>query len=144
LLLAAGEAQPLDHLARGAARVADTIEPRHEFQVLAHREVLIQGKALGHVADQALDLVGVAADVVAEAGALAAVRREQTAEHADGRGLAASVGPEEAVDGAALHLHRQLMHDLAAPEGFRQALDVDGDGGRAAHCLAATGVLGLR
>ena len=98
LLLAAFQAEPLDHVARGAARVAHAVEPRDEFQVLAHRKILIQAEALRHVADLALDLVGVAADVVAEAGALAAVGRQQAAEHADGGGLAGAVGAEEAVD----------------------------------------------
>src|SRR5438445_11912391 len=127
LPLASRKSESLDHLLRGAARITHAIEARDEFQVLAHREVLIQGKALRHVADLALDAVGVAADVVAEAGALAPVGRQQYAEHADGRGLAASVGAEEAVDAAALHLHRQLMHHLAAAERFRQSLDVDAD-----------------
>src|SRR6185437_599712 len=108
------KAEALDHLARGAPGIVDAIEPRHELQILAHREVLIQREALRHVADLALDLVGIAPDVIAEAGTLAAIRRQQSAEHADGRGLAAAVGPEEAVDRAALHLHRQLMHDLTA------------------------------
>src|SRR6185437_2216685 len=148
LLLAAGQAKALDHLARGAACVVDAIESRHELQILPHRKVLIQREALRHVADLALDLVGVATDVVAEAGALAAIRRQQAAEHADGRGLAAAVGPEKAVDRAALDLHRQLMHDLAALERLGQAPDVDRDGSWAVHRLSATGVstsfLGLR
>jgi len=121
--------RPLDHLARGTARIAQTVEPCDEFEVFAHREILIQAEPLRHVADPALDLVGVAADVVAEAGALAGVRRQQTAEHPDGGGLAGAVRAEEAVDRTALHLHRKVMHDLAAAERFRQALDVDGDVG---------------
>ena len=64
------EAEPLDHRARGRARVGEPIEARDEFQVLAHREILIEAEALGHVADMALDLVGLRADVVAEAGAV--------------------------------------------------------------------------
>ena len=86
---------PLDHVACGAARVAQAVKPRDEFEVLAHREILIQAEALRHVADLALDLVGVAADVVAEAGALAGIRRQQPAQHADGGGLAGAVGPEK-------------------------------------------------
>ena len=60
--------------------------------------------------------------------------------------LPRAVGAEEAVDGAALHLHRQVMHDLAAAERLRQALDVDRDVGRArrrVHRLSATGCLGV-
>src|SRR6202790_5505878 len=146
LLFAPAKPEPLDHVARGAARVAHAIEPRDEFQVFAHRQILVQRKALRHVADLALDLVGVAADVVAETPALAAVGRQQPAQHADGGGLAGTVGAEEAVDGAALHLHRQIMHHLAAAERLCQALDVDRNvgGGRRGHRLSATGVLALR
>src|SRR5207248_11028041 len=90
--------------------------------------------------------VGVAADVVTEAGAVAAVRRQSATEHADGGGLAASVGTEEAVDRATLDLHRQVMHHLAAAKRLRQAMDIDRDVGcrRRGHRLAATGVLALR
>jgi hypothetical protein len=118
LFFASRQPKPLDHVARGAACIAHTIEPGDEFQILPHRQILVQRKALRHVADLALDLVGVAADVVAETGALAAVGRQQAAEHADGRGLAASVGAEKAVDGAALHLHRQVMHHLTSAKRF--------------------------
>jgi hypothetical protein len=127
LLLAAVEADALDHVARGAACIGQAIEPRDELQILPHREILIEAEALRHVADLALDLVGVAANVEAEAGPLAGVGRQQAAEHADGRGLAASVRAEEAIDRAALDLHREVMHDLAAAKRLRQAGDIDGD-----------------
>ena len=87
----------------------------------------IEAEALRHVADVALDLVGLGADVVAEAGAGALVRREQAAQHADGRGLAGAVGAEEAVDGAALDLHREIAHHRAAVEFLGQAMHVDDD-----------------
>ena len=136
--LAARESDPLDHRARRRGRLRQPVKARDEFQVLAHREVLVEAEALGHVADMALDLVGLGADVVAETGALALVGREQPAQHADGGGLAGTVGTEESVDLAALDLHREVAHDLAAAEGFGQAMDVDGDLGRrrgcAGHC----------
>ena len=58
LLLAAGQPEPLDRLARGAARIGHAIDARDEFQILADREVLVEAEALRHVADLALDLVG--------------------------------------------------------------------------------------
>ena len=82
---------------------------------------------LGHVADLALDLVGLGADVVAEAGAGAFVGREQPAQHADGGGLAGTVRPQEAVDGAALDLHGQVAHHRLAVEFLGQVMDVDDD-----------------
>ena len=57
----------------------------------------------------------------------ALVGREQAAQHADGGGLAGAVGPEEAVDRAALHLHRQIAHHRAAVELLGQAMHVDDD-----------------
>ena len=71
LLLAAGQAEPLDRRARGGNRLCDAVDARDEFQILAHRKILIEAEALRHVADLALDLVGLGADVVAEAGAVA-------------------------------------------------------------------------
>ena len=53
--------------------------------------------------------------------ALAAVRCEQSAQHADGGGLAGAVGTEKAVDRAATDLHRQVAHHDLAVEGLGQA-----------------------
>src|SRR5262249_33625963 len=88
LLLAALQAEPRNHRARRAARVGKPIDAGDELEVLPHRQVLVQAEALRHVADADLDLVGLGADVVTEAGAVPFVRREQPAQHADGRGLA--------------------------------------------------------
>ena len=127
LLLAAGEAEPLDRRARGRNGLGDAVDAADEFQVLAHREVLVERELLRHVADLALDHVGLRADVVAEAGAGALVGREQAAQHADGGGLAGAVGAEEAVDRAALDLHGQVAHHRAPVETLGQALHVDDD-----------------
>src|SRR5207244_810148 len=93
--------------------------------------------------DMALDLVGLGADVVAQARAAAFVRRQQAGEHADGRGLARAVATEEAVDGAAPHLHGEIAHDLAAVEGLGEPFHVDRDVGGGRHgalstCVSAT------
>jgi len=127
LLLAALQSKTLNHVARRALRIGYAIEPRDEFEILPHRQILIEAEALRHVADMPLDLVGVPADVVAEASALAAVGRQQAAQHADGRRLARTIRPEEAIDRAASHLHRQIADHLARAERFRQAAHIDGD-----------------
>ena len=90
-------------------------------------KILVEAEVLRHVADARLDLRGFSADVVTEAVAAAFVGREQAAQHADGGGLAGAVGAEKAVDGAALDLHRQVMHHLAAAERLRQPVDLDGN-----------------
>ena len=76
LLLAAGQSQPLDRRARGGDRLCDAVDAGDEFHILAHRKVFIKAEALRHVADLQLDLVGLGADVVAEAGAGAFVGRQ--------------------------------------------------------------------
>ena len=53
------------------ARLRHAIDARDEFEILADRQILIEAEALRHVADIALDLVGLGEDVVAEAGAVA-------------------------------------------------------------------------
>src|SRR4051812_16029517 len=78
-----------------------------------------------------LDLVGLRDDVVAEARAAALVGREQPAQHADGGGLARTVWSEEAIDRSALHLHREVMHDLAPAERFAKAFNLNDGVGRA-------------
>ncbi len=142
LLLAAGEAEPLDRRARGGDRLVDAVDAGDEFQVLAHRKVLIQAEALGHVADLALDLVGFGEDVVAEAGAGPLVGRQQPAQHADGGGLAGAVRSQEAVNRAALDLHGKVAHHRPAVELLGQVVDVDRDVGCAvlrAHFGASFG-----
>ena len=119
-----------------ATGLCDAVDAGDEFQILAHRKVFIEAEALRHVADLQLDLVGLGADVVAEAGAGAFVGRQQPAQHADGRGLAGAVGPEEAVNGAALDLHGEVAHHHATVECLGQAVHVDDDVGVGFGCGA--------
>ena len=106
-------------IARAAAHgVGDPVEARDEFQVLAHREILVEAEALRHVADMALDLVGFGADVVAETGAAALVRGQQPAQHADGGGLARAVGAEEAVDSPRFTRIDRLRTTVRLPKDF--------------------------
>ena len=97
---------------------------------LAHRKVLVEAEALRHVSDVALDLVGPGCGCRSRGRCRARVGREQAAQHADGGGLAGAVGSEKAVDRAALHLHREVAHDLTGAEGLAQSVHVDRDVGR--------------
>src|SRR5208282_3009911 len=72
------------------------VHARDEAEILPNREIVPERKALRHVADVAFDLLGLANNVVTEASALATVRREQSAEHADRCRLAAAIGAEKA------------------------------------------------
>jgi DNA-binding LacI/PurR family transcriptional regulator len=74
----------------------------------------------------------------AEARALAGVRRQQAAEHADGRGLAAAVGAEEAHDDAAGHFDGEIIDDGLAAEALGEAVHADGGRGAVHGCTGAT------
>ncbi len=52
LFLAALQAQPLDHVARRLCGILHQMQPRDEFEILAHRQILIEAEFLGHVADR--------------------------------------------------------------------------------------------
>ncbi len=128
LLLAPLErTQSLDRFASLLLGVGQAVEVRHEFQVLADRKILVERKALRHVADARLDQVALGANVVAKARAVAGIGGQQPAQHADGRGLARTVGPQKSIDLTALHMHGEVLDDGLVAEGFRQSLDLDGD-----------------
>ena len=129
LRLAALQSQPLDRGARGTGGVAQAEDARDEFEILADGQILIKREALRHVANAALDLPALGQNVMAEAGSLAAVGRQQTAKHADGRRLARAVRPQKTINLAAPDAHRQVLHHRAPAEGFRQPAHVDGDVG---------------
>src|SRR5262245_66549882 len=78
LFLAAGQAETLDRRTRSRNRLGKPVDAADEFQVLAYGQILIKAEPLRHVADLALDLVGLAADVVAETGTGSLIRSQQT------------------------------------------------------------------
>ena len=127
LIGAGGKPEPADRLARRLARIGHAIDAGDEFEILANGQIGVEAEALRHVADIALDRVGLRADVVAEAGPLAGIRREQPAQHAQRRSLAAAVRPEKAVDLALRHLQAEVVHDRAWAEALGEAVHVDGD-----------------
>src|SRR5262245_48865181 len=105
----------------------DTIDPADEFQVLAHREILVEAEALRHITYLTLDLVGFGADVVVEAGSSPLIRGQQPAQHTDGGRLARSIGTEKAEDRATLDLHGEISNDRTTVEFLRQSVDINDD-----------------
>ena len=96
-----------------------------ELEVLADREILVEAELLRHVAGLALDPLAVTHEIVAEAGAAAAVGRQQAADHAQGRGLAGAVGTEEAADAALLDGEAETVDDGARAVTLDEIVDVD-------------------
>jgi hypothetical protein len=122
---AVGEAEPLEAALDGVHAVGHGVDAGDEIEIFADAQVLVVTELLRHVADVALDLGLLRADVVTEAGAGAGVGREQAAEHPDEGRLAAAVGAEESVDLAAPHLQGYVVHDGLGAEAFGDAGDVD-------------------
>ena len=125
----AGEAgeleQGVDALAPHCRRQAE--ETRRELQVLGGRHPLVEAGHVRQVADQGVDRVGVARDVVAEDGRGPGRGARQAGEDAQRGRLAGAVGPEEAE-------HRALGHDeVDAVQCARRLVDLgeagDLDGG---------------
>src|SRR5262245_12078359 len=119
----------------------DSIDPSDEFQVLAYREVLVEAETLRHIADLALDLVGLGANVVTKAGSRSLIRSEQTAQHTNGGRLARPVWAQEAVDCPALHLHGQISDHSTTVELFGKAVDIDDDVVRVHLCGSCGSVM---
>src|SRR3989344_4708090 len=95
------------------------------LQVLAHRQVAVEAEALGHVAQQRLDLGRLGGDVEAQAGAAPRGQWHEAAHHADGGGLARAVGAEEAVELAFLDGHVELVDDRLVTKGLGEVAHLD-------------------
>ena len=76
-------------------------------------------------------------DVVAEAAAFAAVRSQEPAEHADGGGLAAAVGAEEAADLPFRDREIEALDHFQVAKTLAQPVHVDGG---VSHGALAVGV----
>ena len=112
-----------------ALAVGHAVDARDEVEVLLDREVLVEAEALRHVADAALDLGARVAQIEAEAGPAALVRRQQPAEHADGRRLAAAVRTEEAEMRPRGTARSIVVHHARSPKLLVRPRDVDDRGG---------------
>ena len=122
-----GEPEPIERRGDCSATIRDVVHPRNEGKVFLDRQVLVQAEALRHVTDFPLDRRRFAAKIEAKARAVAFVRRQQSAQHADRRRLAAAVRTEKAENRAARHADRHVVDDGAPAIALGEAVNVDGD-----------------
>src|SRR5258706_10679463 len=94
-MAAVGECQPRKCGVDRALPLWHRVDASDEIEILAYAQVLVETEALRHVPDFALDLRRLADDVVTQASAAAGVRRQQSAQHAYRRCLAAAVRTEK-------------------------------------------------
>jgi hypothetical protein len=125
LVRSPGQTHSRYHILHRLPAVAHLIDPGDEIEVFKHREILVEAEALGHITDLSPNARRIRDNVQPETGSAAAVRRQQTAEHADRRRFAAAIGAEEAADLACGHLQIQAMHDFMCAKAFLQVAHVD-------------------
>src|SRR5690606_16360218 len=117
------------------------VDSAEELEVRAHREIEIERELLRHVADPALDLLGLPRDVGPCDDGLAAARREQAREHADGRRLSGTVRAEVTEDLASLDVERDVVDRLEVAEALLEVLDHDGVADHALAPRSASAIL---
>ena len=124
-------------------RCRESVEAALEAQQLEAGLLRVECDVLERDTDPQAHLLGLGGDLVARHGRLAAARREQRAEHPDGRGLAGAVGSEEAVDlaGADLEVETVDCDDVAERAAQATGRDRAAAGGRGDR--AVLGVLGV-
>ena len=100
-------------------------QPPEHLQVLAAGQDLVDSGELPGQAEQLATAGGVAARRPARRPRPARVGLEQRGEHADERGLARSVGPQQPEDGALRDLEVDTRERQVAPKRFVTPCDVD-------------------
>jgi len=111
--------QPPDRLTHGCAPVSHRIHPRDEVQILGDTQIFVKTEALGHVAYMSLDDLALGHDVVAQAGPLAIIGTQESAQHAKKCRLAASIGSEKSTNLAGAHLQIDVIDRKAIAESLR-------------------------
>src|SRR5262245_24128225 len=79
-------------------RVFEAVNLRVKAQVLEHREVVIEGELLAHIADAKLHFIGILSHIDAVDYAAAGSEREDPAQHLDDGRFAGAVGAEKSED----------------------------------------------
>src|SRR5256886_11142318 len=126
--LAAGvELETVDQLPE-VRMVNATAQVGEVLEDLAARQIRIEGRLAGHVADETLDFQRLLPAIEPRDLRRAGVAVQQGHQQADGRRLPRTVGPEEAEDIALLDLERDLGDAALATVALAEFFDFD-DGG---------------
>src|SRR4029453_11724704 len=125
LLLAFRESELLHAFTHGLLPVLHIIHARNEIEILFDAQVFPKTESLRHVANFAFDRFALGDHIVAKNPAAAVVSPKQSAEHAQERGLAAAVRPEESVNFAGAYRQIDMIHrgEFTEPLGHPAHLD---------------------
>ena len=95
------------------------------MEILPNREIVVQGKALGHIPDAGSDLFGLAKRVVSQDGGPARCRTQQPEQHAHGCGLTRAIRTQVPDDLALTNVKTYVIHGHEFPEMASQVTDLD-------------------
>lgn len=101
------------------------IEPGYHLDVLAARQVLVDGRVLAGQADHPAHGFGFANHVIAGNPCLPAVRAKGRGQHSDNRGLAGTVRSQKAQDGRFRDDEIDTTDCLGLAEGLGQSFGND-------------------
>src|SRR4029453_6421521 len=118
-------------------REREAVDAAVQADVLARRQVLVQGKALAHVADAPLDRLALRVDVVTRDPRGAAGRRQESDQHSDRRCLSRAVRTEKAEDLASFHIERDVVDSGEIAEFPREVVDGNCEVSHAASSVRA-------
>jgi len=96
-----------------------------EAEKFGHRHLGVGGRALGQVAQFALNRHGIFRDVDTVHRGPAGIRTEEAGEHLHGGGLPGPVGPEEAQDVPAFDGKADAVDRAFLSVGFNESFDFD-------------------
>ena len=127
---------------RRALRLGHLEEISVEVQILQHGQVPVEPESLGHVGDAALDPLGLLTQRAAGHHRVAGRGPENPGQHAQGGGLACSIGPDETEELAALDGEGQAVDGGDGAKAPGEATQVDGDA-HSSKTLTSAGMPGL-
>ena len=125
LVAAVREPEALEAALDRCGAIGHRVNAGDKIEVFANTQVFVITEFLRHVADVALDLGLLLADIETEASARAGVGREEAAQHTDERRFAGAIGSQKTVDLAAAHREVDGVDDDFVAEALGDASDVD-------------------
>ncbi len=109
-------------IARRAIRFRHALQVGIEVEVFLHGQVLIQAKALRHVAYRPLHCERLGCGVHAEHCDIPRIRHQQSGGEAHQRGLACGIGPDQSRDHTVAHVEADLLQRLHLPRTSMKSL----------------------
>src|SRR5213595_1016830 len=110
LVFALCQSQLLDALTHGLSPILQFVHARDKIEIFFNAQILPKTKALRHVTDFAFDGFAFSKHVVTQNATAPVVSSEQSAKHAQKRGLAAAVWTKEPVDFARRHREIDMIN----------------------------------